>query len=202
MELRNEYGDKNAYEAASCWSKLLFSWASPVLGYSKKYQLDIEDLGTIRESHDVRVQQGRLVTAWNGYKRSGSKHSLFKAVLRAYRWEYTVAVLWNLLVCALQIISPFVLRRLILFVRERAESTSEGLVLVSLLTLSQGLAYVLSEHIVFYARMTGVKSTNAMIALICDKAFKVSSATNKKFAQGQLVNFVQDDAVKLQWLCS
>mmetsp|Transcript_24839 Transcript_24839/g.17548 ORF Transcript_24839/g.17548 Transcript_24839/m.17548 type:complete len:109 (+) Transcript_24839:546-872(+) len=48
--------------------------------------------------------------------------------------------------------------------------------------------------------MTGVKSTNAMIALIYEKQFKISSATNKKFSQGEMVNFVQVDAMKLYWL--
>ena len=42
----------------------------------------------------------------------------------------------------------------------------------------------------FYSRMTGVQTTNAMVALIYDKMFKISSATNKKYTQGQLVNFV------------
>ena len=54
--------------------------------------------------------------------------------------------------------------------------------LVAGLTLSQGLAYFIQEHVTFYAKMTGSKSTNAMIAFIYDKTFKISSATNKKFS--------------------
>jgi ABC-type transport system involved in cytochrome bd biosynthesis fused ATPase/permease subunit len=46
--------------------------------------------------------------------------------------------------------------------------------------------------------MIGVKSTNAMIALIYEKQLKISSATNKKFTQGEIVNFIQVDAQKLQ----
>ena len=48
--------------------------------------------------------------------------------------------------------------------------------------------------------MIGVKSTNAMIALIYSKQFKVTSSTNKKFSSGELVNFVQVDAMKLALL--
>ena len=50
--------------------------------------------------------------------------------------------------------------------------------------------------------MTGVQTTNAMVAMIYDKMFKISSATNKKYTQGQLVNFVQVDALKMQFLSS
>lgn len=42
--------------------------------------------------------------------------------------------------------------------------------------------------------MIGVKSTNALISYIYKKQLKVSSATNKKFSQGEIVNFVQVDA--------
>jgi hypothetical protein len=48
--------------------------------------------------------------------------------------------------------------------------------------------------------MIGVKSTNAMIAFIYQKQFKITSSTNKKFASGELVNFVQVDAMKLALL--
>ncbi len=50
--------------------------------------------------------------------------------------------------------------------------------------------------------MTGCKSTNAMIAMIYDKTFRISSATNKRFSQGELVNCVQVDALELQLLSS
>ena len=41
-----------------------------------------------------------------------------------------------------------------------------------------------------------------MVATIYDKMFKISKATNKKYTQGQLVNFIQVDAVKMQFLAS
>ena len=48
--------------------------------------------------------------------------------------------------------------------------------------------------------MLGIKSTNAMIALIYRKQLKLSSATNKTFSQGEIVNFVQVDAQKMQMI--
>jgi hypothetical protein len=38
--------------------------------------------------------------------------------------------------------------------------------------------------------MIGVKSTNAMISLIYQKQLKISSSGNKKFSQGEIVNFI------------
>ena len=61
-ELRKEIADekmdeafknRNAYETASCWSWLLFSWTSPILDYSKNNQLKIEQPGKVRKGQDV-----------------------------------------------------------------------------------------------------------------------------------------------------
>ena len=48
--------------------------------------------------------------------------------------------------------------------------------------------------------MVGIKSTNALVAMIFEKQFKISSATNKRFTTGEMVNFVQVDSMKMQWL--
>ena len=96
------------------------------------------------------------MTAWNYYKGSKSKNSLLKAVLRAYKREYAITVSVAMFVCCLQIISPFVLKELIDYINDRRESTLEGIMLVVLLILSQGLVYIISEHLTFYSRMTGV----------------------------------------------
>jgi hypothetical protein len=46
--------------------------------------------------------------------------------------------------------------------------------------------------------MIGCKQTNALVSLIYEKQFKITSATNKRFSSGEMVNFVQVDAMKLQ----
>ena len=137
------FHNRNPVEEASWWSRLMFSWTSPVLGYSKKYQLDINELGNIRKKHDVRIQKTRLMTAWNYYKNSKSKNSLLKAVLRAYRREYLITTSAAMLVCCLQILSPFLLKGLIDYIKDRRESTFEGVVLVLLLAITQGLGYII-----------------------------------------------------------
>ena len=49
--------------------------------------------------------------------------------------------------------------------------------------------------------MIGVKTTNALVALIYKKQLKISNASNqKKFSQGEIVNFIQTDAEKIKTL--
>ena len=49
--------------------------------------------------------------------------------------------------------------------------------------------------------MTGVRSQNAVIAMIYNKHGRISNATNKQYDSGEIVNFVQVDAQRLFWVC-
>ena len=72
--------------------------------------------------------------------------------------------------------------------------------LVAILCATQAASYFITEHVLFFAKMTGSKATNALSALIFNKTLKISAATNKKFSLGQIVNFVQADALRMQFL--
>ena len=95
----------------------------------------------MRTEHDVKIQYERLQESWSFYKNDPTPNTLFKAVLRTYAWEYFMAVLWNFVVAALQLSSPFLLRNVILFIREQNEDTTQGVIGVLMLTITQGLAY-------------------------------------------------------------
>lgn len=49
--------------------------------------------------------------------------------------------------------------------------------------------------------MIGAKSSNTLVAVIYRKLSKVSPSTNKEFDSGQIVNFVQVDAMQAFWMC-
>ena len=48
--------------------------------------------------------------------------------------------------------------------------------------------------------MLGTKSVNGVVAMIFNKSLRLSSATNKVFSQGEIVNFMQVDAPKIQMI--
>ena len=95
----------------------MFSWTAPVLGYAQRHQLDINELGTVRAESDVRLQKARLMKAWEYYKEKPGKNSMLKAVLMAYRREYCISTFFAMLVCCLQIVSPFLLKALIDYIK-------------------------------------------------------------------------------------
>lgn len=80
------------------------------------------------------------------------------------------------------------------------ENAKTGVYYSIALIVSQLISYGLSEHMTFRNVTTGRRSSNAVIAFIYQKYSRISSATNKDFSSGQIVNFVQVDAQRLYWI--
>lgn len=194
------YKDKSPIKSAGCCSRAFFSWAYPLIHFARTNQISIDLMGTVSPEDSALAQMLKLEKAWDRYRQGSDKNALFKSVVAAFRREYLNAVFWNVLVACLQVTSPFILHSLIEFIKSQDADTAAGVTLVVLLVGIQSCCYFISEHLKLYQRMIGVKSTNAMIAMIYAKQFRITSSTNKRFSSGEMVNFVQVDANKLAML--
>jgi ABC-type multidrug transport system fused ATPase/permease subunit len=166
----------------------------------------LELIGTINAEDSVAASYKRLKASWKRQRATGSKNALLLSSLSAFKsnlldfnyisGQYIIAFLVNMVMTALYLSSPILIKRIITFLESDPETSpkEEGLILVGLLIASQFISRMIDEHLSRYQRMIGVQSTNAMVALIYSKELKVSSATNKRFSQGEIVNFVQVDA--------
>ena len=72
-----------------------------------------------------------------------------------------------------------------------------GLGLVLLYISIDVSAFLLIERYVFIQLVLGEKAKYAIIAIIYDKVLALSSATNKEFTQGEVINFISVDVEKI-----
>ena len=65
-KMKNFYPEGiNPTSKAGICSRLFFSWVNPVLEHSKKYQCNIDDMGSVRLKDDVFVQKAKLERKWD-----------------------------------------------------------------------------------------------------------------------------------------
>ena len=115
----------------------------------------------------------------------------------AYKREFLYAFLLSFLSSIPAILTPFIIQRFLLFIENEDFTLWYGILFASLYVLSTFLSRIIMEQGTFYQMQLGSKCSAALIALIYNKSLKISSATNKKFSQGEIVNFIQVDAKKM-----
>ena len=103
----------------------------------------------------------------------------------------------NMFLVVLESINPFIIKWFIEFVQNPDEPLSIGVILGISFTVLTLLQSLVNEQNIHYLICLGIWTSWAVTAMIYEKSLKLSSATNKQFEQGEVVNFVQIDANKI-----
>ena len=69
--------------------------------YAKDNQLDISQLGKVRQRDSIEVQVAKLEAAWEVRKNQPGNNSLARSVFTAFRWDFWYACFWNFVVTIL-----------------------------------------------------------------------------------------------------
>jgi ABC-type multidrug transport system fused ATPase/permease subunit len=98
--------------------------------------------------------------------------------------------------------SPIFLKEIMTYVEDDTDSYPKwkAIMFVVMVFLSQVLSKLIFENARFYQLSLGAKTSQALGALVYCKTLKISSATNKSFKKGDIVNFLQVDAKKMIFL--
>jgi len=116
----------------------------------------------------------------------------------------------NIIVAAFQFASPFLIKRMVTYILagkdlpggvETWETMKPGIILASLLVSTQLTSYLINEHLINWQVVIGARASNCLSSFIYNKNLKISPATSKEFSNGEIVNFMQVDALQLYWLC-
>ena len=163
--------------------------------------------GMPREKESVESDLQKLEIHYKRYKQLRSKNALLRGVIRAFTRDLCLQFFMGTTTAAFQFASPYIIYRLINFIKDSGDNPglewdkiSEGVYLCIALLLTQIMAYMVNEHMYYRQIMTGIRSSNAVVAMIYKKHARISSATNKQFNSGKIVNFIQVDARRLFWV--
>lgn len=73
-------------------------------------------MGELAKDDQVEEAYIRLKQSWKTQKKKGGKNALFRAIILAYKKEYLIALLINILTTMLNLSSPFLIKHIIDFI--------------------------------------------------------------------------------------
>ncbi|CAI2361540.1 unnamed protein product [Moneuplotes crassus] len=194
---------KHPYKHSNWISKIFFSWPSKLVRFGKTHRLKETNLGGIYPEISAEVQQQKFVQNWEKYKAS-KRLSIFKALMATYKRDFILATSINFIVLLMQVAVPFLINAIIEFMTESQYTDTNiwnGVLLVSAYVFISCSSDLVSQQGDFIETIMGSKSYSALTTLIYNKTLKVTPSTNKDFAQGEIINFIQVDAPRACGLC-
>ncbi|PZD05513.1 MdlB, ABC-type multidrug transport system, ATPase and permease component [Pyrenophora tritici-repentis] len=168
---------------AGLFSRLSWQWMQPLMAVGYKRPLENNDLWMVNPDRSADVLAERLEAAFKRRREQGADRPLLGAMFDTFKWEFIIGGLCQLTASVIQAVAPFVLRYLITFAARAyvaenvggpAPHIGEGIGLVIGITAMQFFQSLATNHFMYRGMMIGGEARGVLIALIFNKAMKLS----------------------------
>ncbi|KAK2463720.1 hypothetical protein APHAL10511_004471 [Amanita phalloides] len=197
---------ENPLLTANLYSKLSFSWLTPLMQKGVAQFLTEDDLPPLKPSDESERLGQHLEEALK-------KHTLWKALFVAYGPHYAIAALLKIIQDCFAFLQPQLLRWLLAYIsrhqdarfdllrQEPRPSALEGFAIALTMFLSAVVQTATLNQYFQRAFETGMRVRAGLVTEIYKKALVLSNDERSR-ATGDIVNLMSVDATRLQDLCT
>lgn len=193
-------------ENADVFSKMTFSWMSPLMSRGYTTFLTAEDLPELTEENSTKYSSELFAKYWQQQLSSKKNPSLTWALLKSFGSQFFAGSFFKMIQDLLAFTQPQLLRLLIRFVNDYSKKKEDA-------TLSRGFTIAFSMFFVsitqtavlhqYFQRVfeVGMKIKSSLTASIYQKSLVLSTEDRGKKTTGDIVNLMSVDTQRLQDLC-
>ena len=200
----------NTYYTSNIIKKTFFFWTVYATQLANKNPLKIPDFQNIEEEDKAENLLKPVSEKW--YMEKGKienenyeKNLLFKSILKTYYKKIIILSVLNLITNLLKYLQIYFYDSIIKnFEHHHDPKEKSPLFSVTVnavgLVLSKVFTTFFYYHTKFNSEISGVRAENAVSALIYEKVTKSSIFIKNQISEGEILNYIQVDAAKLNYL--
>lgn len=201
--LVGEEGEECPSEYATIFSRLTFSWMTPLMKFGYKHYLTEEDLWALQKTDTSRATGEAFDKAWKYELESREHPSMWLALFRAYGGPYALAAVFKSMNDVSQFMQPQLLRLLITFIGsysagKEPEPVIKGVAIALAMFFVAVFQTVMLHQYFQGAFVTGMRIKGGLTNAIYRKAMKLSNEGRASKSTGDIVNYMAVDAQRLQ----
>lgn len=190
-------------EYATIFSRLTFSWMTPLMKFGYKNYLTEDDLWGLQKSDTSKATGSAFEAAWTHELQQRERPSLWVAMFKAFGGQYALAGLFKVGNDISAFIQPQLLRLLIAWVASYGQGREPQPVIqgasIALAMFAVAVFQTSMIHQYFQGTfVTGMRIKAGLTSSIYRKALKLSNEGRASKSTGDIVNYMAVDAQRLQ----
>ena len=198
---------KDPYLDSNFINRFFLYWAYKIIRIATKTKIKIEHLGNLNKKNDSTYFNDRLTYIWEtkGYKNC-RKYALLKAILRSNLPKISVVFILSMIKTATDYIGVILIKLFIDYFDTNADKSSfmynlNLWELGGLFLLSQIIGSFVEVHNCMIESVVGNRAGFELDCFIYNKILRACpSSFTQRATEGEIVNFVQVDAMRLSWM--
>ncbi|XDG00923.1 hypothetical protein ABKA04_000538 [Annulohypoxylon sp. FPYF3050] len=201
--LVDEEGEECPVEYATVFSRLTFSWMTPLMKHGYKQFLTEEDLWGLSPNDKTSATGDRFEKAWKYQLEHKKRPSLWLALFHAYGGPYMFATIFKVFNDLAAFSQPQLLRYLITFVGSYGEGKVpqppiKGAAIAIAMFFVACLQTSMIHQYFQLTFVTGMRIKSGLASAIYKKSLKLSNEGRSTKTTGDIVNYMAVDAQRLQ----
>lgn len=174
---------------AGFFSRLSFSWMTPIMTVGYKRKLETEDLWLVNPDRSIKSMGSGFEEAFRTRITAGAKHPLALALHDTFKLEFWLGGICVLVANICIVCVPIVLRYLLRFIADSyldkgEQGVGRGIGLVLTIVILQVIQSVGTNQFIYRGFTTGVQARAVLSAAIFEKSLKLSASARLLGAKG------------------
>ena len=148
---------------------------------------------------NLRFRKNWYTKNWKYYS-TKSNNPIFRALIATYSKELWTIFTYSFVKWIMIIAQPVLVLLILDYIQDSSSYDGGiyyGLCLVILYNIIGILANLIGDQSDFIQAVIGINAKHGVIGMVYDKVLKTSQSTNKKFSQGEIINFINVDVEKV-----
>ncbi|GAB9476299.1 Atp-binding protein, partial [Globisporangium polare] len=187
-------GEEAAYASASWWSKLLFSYANPVMALGNTRQLNQDDLWALEG-------ENKTGAAYQTFKKQYLEHdkSVERALVSTYGWDFFLCGVGSLVMAACGVFAPVVLHHVIDAFSAPVVDMDDLVLWLGAFFTSRLVNAFVGAHVNFQLQKVLLRLTVSLKSLLFEKAMKRSTTSKHEEDAVDISNLFTADMDNIVW---
>ncbi|KAL4454971.1 hypothetical protein ABPG74_006353 [Tetrahymena malaccensis] len=193
---------KTRYQRANIFSKIFFWWAVPLVKLGNRLHLEQEHLDQLSEDQKSSFYFNRFKRNFEHYFERKSNQTLIRSLVSTFRRRLTISFLISFFDSCVLMSTPYLIKTVIEYSSEQNQDYRKGIILICAVILSRIILCLLDSHAYYQFSVLGFDLTNTVSVALLEKSLRYSLLSTDDYKVGTLVNMIQVDGQRLQFLCN
>ncbi|KAJ1795965.1 hypothetical protein LPJ59_004036, partial [Coemansia sp. RSA 2399] len=196
-ELNSDMARDSPEETANIFSRMAFSWISPLLVLGQHRLIDENDMWRLPAKRAPLDAVEQFDARWQSELSKGRALALLRALLKTHGALFALAGVFKLFQDLMQFAQPMLLARLIQFATTYAtdnpQPVSHGVFYATVMFLCQVVLTVFLHQYNQLCMVTGMMAKSSLIAVIYKKALWLSNEARQENTTGNIITLFSVD---------
>jgi len=190
-----DFNSNRRYFDTNIFSRLLFSWVSPIVKHGNSVQFDQDQHYDLQESEDCGWIGEKFANEWQHCK--NKKYPMYRTHFRAIRSLVVLSQILAFIQTCFEFTGPILVSKIIKYIAAAESTTSEGVTLIIAFVVSRVGLIIVSTQATLINNQILNKLRKGTMALIYRKFLKFPLMRNQEHSAGSIMNHLLVDVENL-----